>query len=766
VDGIGHAARRGSRGVQSSGVMAHARGGRKPARERRRVLVVAALAILVAAAASLLVLAHKRHELAQGLVLSALRARDLSPASVAVTRLDLSGIELRRLQIGREGDLRIAEVDVDYSAAGLVRGQLDALRVAGLRLRATLDQRGLSLGALDPLLRGESGGGESGAVVLPVGAIAVEDGRIELDTPYGPLEMPIELRLDTDPAGHLQIHADIAARHALASGSLQADVTGGRESIQGEIALRAEADGVVGPGLALAGAGLEVRAEVVYRDGAIEVRVPDCIAVRIQRFDLADRFTLAAPVALCVKAPEARLLRVSVVGDRLAEVIADLGVEGAPFELVAHAGTEALRVEGVTPRIDLHGEDLTRMGRATLRTRGGRISLPDYALVARGVEVDASLDLETRLPTGTLRVREVSDARRPARFADLALEGRIAPEGSGLAFDLALSAAGGALELTFAGGASADASSGQAAFEGASLAFEPEGLQPADLVPALKGIVSRAAGTVEARGAIRWEGSESRGGLDLALLDLSASTPFGEVEQVGAALHLDGPPGLSSPPGQRLSFGRAALGVHLSDGRAEYQLQPDGTLDLQAAEWGFAGGRIRTQGKLDPGAEEQSLVFEVEGVDLAQLLAVVDLDGLSGSGEIRGRIPIARRGPVIEIRDARLEATEVGGVVRYRPGGSARGIASVGGDTQTVMEILDDFHYERLQLDVNGDAFGEVVVALKLYGANPAFQGGQLVDYNLKVEAHLADLVRTGAAAYKLPEKIQERIGELIRGAE
>jgi hypothetical protein len=744
--------------------MAHAREGRKPARGRRRVLGIAALAILLAAAVTLLALVYKRRELAQDLLLSALRARDLSPASVTVTRLDPGGVELRKLRIGREGDLRIAEVDGNYSAGGLVQGRLDALRLAGLQLRGTLDHRGLSLGALDPLLTGGSGGGESGAVALPAASLTVEDGRVELETPYGLLEMPIELRLDADLAGRLEIHADIAVHHAFASGSLQADVAGERESIQGAIALRAQAEGAWESGLALAGAGVEASGEVVYRDGAIEVRVPDCIAVRAQHFDLADRFALAAPVALCLKAPEARLLRVSVVGDRLAEAVADLGVEGAPFEVTARAGSEDLRIEGVTPRIELHGEDLTRAGRATVRTRGGRISLPDYALVARDVEVDATLDLETRIPAGTLRVREISDARRPARFADLALEGRIAPEGSGLAFDLALSAAGGALELAFAGGASADALSGHAAFEDASLAFEPGGLQPADLVPALKGIVSHAAGTVEARGAIRWEGSESRGGLDLALRDLSASTPFGEVEQVNAALHLDGPPGLSSPPGQLLSFRRAALGVHLSDGRAEYQLHPDGKLDLKMAEWGFAGGRVRTRGKLDLGAEEQSLVLEVEGVDLAQLLAIVNLDGLSGSGEIRGRIPISRRGAAIELRDARLEATEAGGVVRYRPATGAEGLAGSG--LEVLLGALHDLHYERLQLDVNGDALGEVVVVLALHGSNPEFEGGRPVQYNLTVTSHLADLVRTGAAAYKLPEKIQERIGELIRGAE
>jgi len=291
------------------------------------------------------------------------------------------------------------------------------------------------------------------------------------------------------------------------------------------------------------------------------------------------------------------------------------------------------------------------------------------------------------------------------------------------------------------------------------LIFEPDGLQPADLAPVLKGIVSRATGRVEARGEIGWEGSESRVGLDLELRDLSITTPWGRLEQLNATLRLEGPPGLSSPPGQRLRFGRAVLGVDLSDGRAEYQLQPDGTLDLQAAEWGFAGGVVRTHGKLDLAAEEQSLVLEVEGVDLAQLLAFVNLDGLSGSGEIRGQIPVARRGPAIEIRDARLEATEAGGVLRYRPGVGAQGLTGAG--LELLMGALDDFHYERLQLVVNGDALGEVMLALALYGSNPEFKGGRPVDYNLSVTARLADLVRTGAAAYRLPEAIEERVGEL-----
>jgi hypothetical protein len=151
-------------------------------------------------------------------------------------------------------------------------------------------------------------------------------------------------------------------------------------------------------------------------------------------------------------------------------------------------------------------------------------------------------------------------------------------------------------------------------------------------------------------------------------------------------------------------------------------------------------------------------------VDLAQLLAIVNLDGLSGSGEIRGRIPIARRGPAIEIRDARLEATEAGGVVRYRPATGAEGLAGSG--LEVLLGALHDLHYERLQLDVNGEALGEVVLVLALHGSNPEFEGGRPVQYNLTVTSHLADLVRTGAAAYKLPEKIQERIGELIRGAE
>ena len=44
---------------------------------------------------------------------------------------------------------------------------------------------------------------------------------------------------------------------------------------------------------------------------------------------------------------------------------------------------------------------------------------------------------------------------------------------------------------------------------------------------------------------------------------------------------------------------------------------------------------MRTAGSIDPKATQQAFVLEAEDLDLAQLLALVDLEGLSGEGTAR-----------------------------------------------------------------------------------------------------------------------------------
>jgi hypothetical protein len=204
---------------------------------------------------------------------------------------------------------------------------------------------------------------------------------------------------------------------------------------------------------------------------------------------------------------------------------------------------------------------------------------------------------------------------------------------------------------------------------------------------------------------------------------------------------------------------RVDFGLELTNGLLSYTVEEDGVVELESAEWRFAGGVIRTAGAIDLFARERELLLAVDDVDLGKLLELVNLDGLSGTGRIGGRLPIVQRPDVIEIREAVLTSTVEGGWIRYRPAGGAAALPAAAepalGD---LLAALRNFRYERLTLRVNGDASGPVVVNISLVGANPDHRDGQPYDFNLNVDGRLGDLIRRGSAAYKIPERIDERL--------
>ncbi len=121
-------------------------------------------------------------------------------------------------------------------------------------------------------------------------------------------------------------------------------------------------------------------------------------------------------------------------------------------------------------------------------------------------------------------------------------------------------------------------------------------------------------------------------------------------------------------------------------------------------------------------AEEQELVLEVEDVDLAQLLALVPLDGLSGEGRIGGRLPLVRRGDVLEIRDASLSGDAAGGWLRYAAAGGIAGLGPSQRGFLVTLSAFENLRWESLELGMNGDTQGIVEIRLHVRGRNPEYQ--------------------------------------------
>jgi hypothetical protein len=116
-------------------------------------------------------------------------------------------------------------------------------------------------------------------------------------------------------------------------------------------------------------------------------------------------------------------------------------------------------------------------------------------------------------------------------------------------------------------------------------------------------------------------------------------------------------------------------------------------------------------------------------------------------------------GGEIEIRNAVLRSNGEAGVIRYRPDPGTANIAAADDQFATTLKVLENFHYERLEIEINGPALGEVAIQIHLAGVNPDYKDGYPVDFNLSVDSRLSDLLRTGIRIYRLPEEIEKRLG-------
>jgi hypothetical protein len=295
------------------------------------------------------------------------------------------------------------------------------------------------------------------------------------------------------------------------------------------------------------------------------------------------------------------------------------------------------------------------------------------------------------------------------------------------------------------------------------LELRPVELRAGTLLPrVLLAFVGRpfaiTSGSLQVKGVSQWGGeTPPSGSLDVTLRDLAAASEQGSFERLSAEIHIDGPWPASTPPTQLVTVGRVDLGLELTNARVSFQLRPDGAVDISAAECSFAGGSVRTRGRFDLAAPAQKVVLEFADVELAALLALVDVDGLTGSGKLAGRIPLARHKETLEIRKGRLEATEAGWV-RYASRASMAGIGDQAKGFDVALAVLSNLHFETLVASLEGDVSGSIPISVHLVGANPDYQGGRPVDFTLTVDSHLADLLRDVRAAYRIPAAIERRV--------
>lgn len=174
-----------------------------------------------------------------------------------------------------------------------------------------------------------------------------------------------------------------------------------------------------------------------------------------------------------------------------------------------------------------------------------------------------------------------------------------------------------------------------------------------------------------------------------------------------------------------------ATSLQLSPVRLKLDLA-NNRLDLHEISAGLLDGRIASEPTTMPMPPRTgALVLDVEDVDLARLLAMIDLPGLDGTGSLSGKLPVSWTDGKAVIRDGRLQSM-VAGQLRYQP--STPVSDNIG------LQALRDFHYSRLDLGVNYDADGQYRLALKLDGHNPQLYSGHPIAFKMNINGALPGL--------------------------
>ncbi len=176
-----------------------------------RTLLILCAFLLLAGGAAVYVW-QQRAPLAEQVIGRALAERGIAPVSFRVSFIGLRSITLSDIAIGpgSSPDLAADKVTVSYSLGELLSGNVQSISVGEARARVEVSGEGISLGALDPLLEGEGGGGP-----LRLPAIDVENVVVEVETPRGNVVL----------AGPATVRPDEAAL-AISSGGVQISEAG------------------------------------------------------------------------------------------------------------------------------------------------------------------------------------------------------------------------------------------------------------------------------------------------------------------------------------------------------------------------------------------------------------------------------------------------------------------------------------------------------------------------------------------------------------
>ena len=682
---------------------------------------------------------------------ASLPAAEMPPTSVEAA-LDLLSRE--RLQL--QGDAILAEVTLADGTQGIS---------AHLPLAAAMEDRRLTLTLTeDAAVRIERPARETlHGIGVPDDLLPLVASGLNLTLAGGAGGGALPFRITASPAWPPEtVDMAVTARASSEQGlTLRADAEGtaalddalAPTRFNGPVELRAEAKSLAIGGREARGVELALPLSADYGAEGLSLKLSEPGSLHIDQFGEAAPLRLDAPLSvsldtLSLEAPrDAGGYRYRLAGREDGAAFALTAADGPPLEITA--GALELGLDG-------HFDPATGH-EATLTARLATLALSAYDFTAEATEIDIGLDRSLRPATSRFVLGAFQVGGNPAVTVPLMMSGRLLRQDGGydITADLTVKDGPDLAEVT---GRYDDDGSARVTLDGRPLSFAPEGLQPGALSPLLADL-KEVSGTVEADGERHWPQQASDGGT-LRLDSLSFGGPA-TVDGLDLRLALDSllPP--ASPPGQQLTIDSLDVGLPIQNIAIDFALEPkpafviaDGGFQLGGAHW-----RIEPA-TLDPSAERNRAVLATDSLDLATLFSLLGVDGLSGTGTLKGRLPVIFANGDVVIEDSRFDAQR-SGVLSIRIDALRSALSGSGEAVDAAVRALEDFRYDNLSITLEKTAENDATVRLSTLGSNPSVMNGQPFQFNINLESNLTSVLNALKQGYSLSDDALKRAWKL-----
>ncbi len=212
----------------------------------------------------------------------------------------------------------------------------------------------------------------------------------------------------------------------------------------------------------------------------------------------------------------------------------------------------------------------------------------------------------------------------------------------------------------------------------------------------------------------------------------------------------------------RLKIAFIDVGVPLQNFSGSYHFEQNATgkqsVQLNSSTVDLLGGTVTTLPvtiALDN--PDFTTAIAVTGIDLEQLIALEQQEGLSGSGTLNGQMPVQFSEGKLTIIGGQIISTPEGGWIRFEPPAEFMALTQTNQALGIAFAALRNMRYEQLGIELDYQPEGEALLKTHLKGHNPTWNRGQPVDFTINIEENIPKLLQALQFTDKLTKTLEKR---------